>query len=87
MAGGVDLDHVNVFAAGDGQTGITFIARFGGGLLGLEAVQTLGQDAGGGGFAGAAGAAKKIGMSDAAGCDCPMTSSNEAERYRRARTV
>ena len=69
VAGGVDFDDVDVVAAGDGQAGIAFAAGLGRGGVEFLAIQSLGEDAGGAGFAGAARAAEKIGVGDPAGFD------------------
>ena len=72
IAGGVDFDHVEIIAAGDGQAGIAFAAGRGRGGIKLLTIQGFGQDSGGAGLTGASGAAKKIGVGDPAGFDCAL---------------
>ena len=69
VAGGVDLDDVDVIAPADGEAGGTFAAGLGGWLVGGLAVEAFGEDAGGGGFSGAAGSAEEKGVSEPAGGD------------------
>ena len=63
VAGGVHFDEVHgatgvdILAAGAGVIGLA--------VLGVEATEGAGEDAGGGGLAGAAGAAEEVGMGDA----------------------
>ncbi len=67
VAGGVDLDDVDVVAAGDGEAGIAFSAGSGGGTLGVLAIQGFGEDSGHAGLAGASGAAEEVGMGQTVG--------------------
>lgn len=67
VGGGIDLDHIQGIAGGDGGAELTATAGFGGGAVAGHTVERAGQDAGTGGFARASGAAEKIGRSDAAG--------------------
>src|SRR5262249_25840792 len=70
IAGGVDLDHVDVIAARDAEAGRAFAAGLGRRALfaGL-AVRGLGEDAGHRCLAGATGAAEEVGVGDSAGSD------------------
>ena len=69
VAGGVDLDHVDVVAARDRHARIAFAAGLGRGLVGILAVERLGEDAGHGRLADAARAAEEIRVGDAPGLD------------------
>ena len=64
VRGAVDLDHVERRAAGDGPAGGALPAGVRGGAV--LAVEGLGEDAGEGGLAGAAGAGEEVGLRDAA---------------------
>ena len=64
---GIDLQDVEVVSPHDFEAGIALVARLAGGPF--RAVQGLGHDARGGGFAGAARADKKIGVGHAVGLD------------------
>ncbi len=66
VGGGVDLDHIEGRAAGDGAAQLAAAAGFGGGAACGQAVQRAGQDPGARGLAGAAGAAEQIGGGDPA---------------------
>ena len=65
VRGGVDLDHVHVRLVGDGAARFALAARFA--VLGIFAVQRLGEDARRGGLADAARPDEEVGVGDAAG--------------------
>ena len=67
VAGAVDLEHVDVAAAGDALADVALVA--GRGRRPVHAVQGLGEDAGGRGLADAASAGEEIGVADAVGGD------------------
>ena len=70
LAGGVHLHHIDMAAFGNGAAGLALAAGLGRRAslaIGTGAVQALGDDPGGGGFAGAANAGEDEGMGDAVG--------------------
>ena len=67
VAGAVDLQHVDVVAGGDAQADVALVARRG--RRAVDAVERLGQDAGGRRLADAAGAGEQIGVADAVAGD------------------
>src|SRR5438552_3696699 len=67
VAGAVDLEHVHVLAGGDAAAAVADAAGRDG--RPLFAVERLGEDAGGGGFADAAGAGEEVGVGDAVAGD------------------
>ena len=91
VAGGINLDHIQGPALGDGLAHGAGIARLA--LAVGEAVDRLGQDARGAGLAGAARAAEEIGVRDAplaralrrvrVTCSCPTTSARVWGRHLR----
>src|SRR5262249_5973147 len=58
VAGAVDLQHVHVLAGGDAAADLAGVAGRGG--RAVDAVEGLGEDAGGGGLADAAGAGEQV---------------------------
>jgi hypothetical protein len=67
VAGGVQLDEIQGAALQEEAAGITGVAGLA--FAGLGAVHCLGQQAAGGGLAGAAGAGEQVGVGDLAGAD------------------
>ena len=63
IGGGVDFENVERSAGGNFAAGVAGVVRLGGGTL--HAVERLGEDARGGGFAHAAHAGKNVGVRDA----------------------
>ena len=68
VAGAVDLEHVDVVAGGDAACRCR-TRRRASAVGPVDAVERLGQDAGGGGLADAAGAGEEVGVGDAIGLD------------------
>ena len=69
VARGIDLDHVDILAAGDPLAGIAFPAGRIRGAGEALAIERLGQDAGHGSLADAARAAEEVRMGDPSGAD------------------
>ena len=69
VGGGVDLDAVDIVAGGDAKAGIAGEAGGGGGAVSGVAVECLGEDSGGAGFAYAACSAEEVAVGDSAGGD------------------
>ena len=67
VAGAVDFEHVHGGAGGDFAAAVAGVAGINGGAG--FAIEAFGEDPGGGGFSGAAGADKEVGVGDAVALD------------------